>query len=320
MPNSSKTIPALAVAAWMLLTPAADGAPGPADPARPCYLFSYFTRNGQDGLRLASSRDGLTWKPVREGKPLLRPQIGKDKLMRDPCIVRGPDGVFHMVWTTGWWDRGIGVAHSKDLIHWSPQRRVGVMEHEPQAKNCWAPELFYDAATKRYLIFWATTIPGRFPKTQRKGDHNHRMYCTTTSDFQTYTRTRLFYEPGVNVIDATIVKVGGRHLMFIKDETRQPPAKTIRLAWADAAAGPYGPLSGPITGTYWCEGPSAIRIGGFWYVYFDKYRKHRYGALRSPDLKRWQDVSRDVRFPAGARHGTVFEVPPAVWDKLLTAP
>jgi len=35
---------------------------------------------------------------------------------------------------------------------------------------------------------------------------NHRIYGTTTRDFWTFSPTRLFYEPGFNVIDATIVR------------------------------------------------------------------------------------------------------------------
>lgn len=62
-------------------------------------------------------------------------------LMRDRWICRGPDGIFHMVWTTSWGQRGIGLAHSRDLISWSEQKFVEVMAHEPKAMNCWAPEI-----------------------------------------------------------------------------------------------------------------------------------------------------------------------------------
>src|SRR5262245_33981799 len=80
------------------------------------YLFAYFKSNGEDGLHLAYSHDGLKWKALNEDKPYLTPAVGGEKLMRDPCVIQGPDGVFHMVWTTGWRGREIGVAHSKDLI------------------------------------------------------------------------------------------------------------------------------------------------------------------------------------------------------------
>lgn len=56
---------------------------------------------------------------------------------------------------------------------------------DPQARNVWAPEIFYDGTQKQFMIFWASTIPGRFPATDRTGDggYNHRMYFTVTTDF-----------------------------------------------------------------------------------------------------------------------------------------
>ena len=65
-------------------------------------LFSYFRNNGEDGLHLATSGDGLRWRVLQGGKALLEPKVGESKLMRDPSIARGPDGTFHMVWTTSW--------------------------------------------------------------------------------------------------------------------------------------------------------------------------------------------------------------------------
>jgi hypothetical protein len=105
---------------------------------QPHYLFSSFRDNGQDGLHLAHSRDGLKWFALNGDRSFLTPTVGT-KLIRDPSIARGPDGMFHMVWTTGWWDRGIGVAHSRDLVTWSDQQFLPVMGHEPEAVNCWAP-------------------------------------------------------------------------------------------------------------------------------------------------------------------------------------
>ncbi|MBN1845689.1 MAG: glycoside hydrolase family 97 N-terminal domain-containing protein [Sedimentisphaerales bacterium] len=290
---------------------------------KPVYLFSYFKGNGEDGLHLAYSRDGYRWEPLNQDRPYLAPAVG-GKLMRDPCIRQGPDGTFHLVFTSSWSDRGIGYAYSRDLIHWSPQRFIPVMEHEPGALNCWAPEWFYDEAEKQYLIFWATTIPGRFGETDNQdgGKYNHRMYCVTTKDFVTFSETRLFYDQGFNVIDATIVRDDGRCVMICKDETNLPftPQKNLRLAFADRAAGPYGQAGGPITGDYWCEGPSAIRIADEWIVYFDKYRKHAYGAVASGDLEHWRDISQKVAFPRGARHGTVFTVLEAVLENLQNPP
>jgi beta-xylosidase len=230
--------------------------------------------------------------------------------MRDPCLLQGPDGTFHMVWTDSWHDRTIGYARSRDLLHWSPQKALPVMLHEPTARNCWAPEIVYDETRRRFLIFWATTIPGRFPETESsaEGDHNHRMYCTTTEDFRTFTPTRLFYDGGFNVIDATLLQDGGWFYLFVKDETLKPvPKKHLRMARSRDLEGPYTDLSEPFTQS-WVEGPAAIKIGSEYRVYYDAYREHRYGAVRSRDLVTWEDISERVVFPPGTRHGTVLRV------------
>lgn len=71
------------------------------------YLFCYFKNNGEDGLHLAFSNDGYKWKALFNDSSVLKPAVSKDKLMRDPCIIRGKDGKFHMVWTVSWNDKGI---------------------------------------------------------------------------------------------------------------------------------------------------------------------------------------------------------------------
>ncbi|MHC4556607.1 MAG: glycoside hydrolase family 43 protein [Planctomycetota bacterium] len=283
------------------------------------YLFSYFKDNGQDGLHLAYSHDGLKWTSLKNDQSFLKPQVA-GKLMRDPCICQGPDGTFHMVWTCGWWEKGIGIAHSKDLIKWSEQKYIPVMEHEPTARNCWAPEIFYDAKGRKYLIYWSTTIPGRFSASENTGDEgkggklNHRIYCVTTKDFQTYSKAELFYDDGFNVIDATIVKEGDKYVMFLKDETKEPVAKkNIRIAYSDKLEGPYGHASEPISPD-WVEGPTALKINDYWYLYYDGYTRHQYEGLRSKDLKNWESITDKLSFPKGTRHGTAFIVP----DKLLT--
>lgn len=282
------------------------------------YLFSYFMGNGEDGLHLAYSTDGLKWEALKNNKSFLTPTAGKDKLMRDPCILRGPDGKFRMVWTVSWNEKGIGYAWSEDLINWSEQYYLPVMEHEPDARNCWAPEVFYDESTRQYMIFWSTTIPGRFPGSEAAGDdkYNHRMYYVTTTDFLDFAETELLYDKGFNVIDGTLVNERTRFVMFLKDETRNPPQKNIRVATGNKLTGPYSKPSDPITGKYWAEGPTSVKIGDYWVVYFDKYTEHKMGAVRSKDFVTWEDISDQVSFPQGTRHGTVFKVPFAILENL----
>lgn len=284
------------------------------------YLFSYFVKNGEDGLHFAYSTDGLTWQALKGGGSFLKPTIGKDKLMRDPCIYQDKNGVYQMVWTSGWWDKIIGYASSKDLVNWSEQKAIPTMEHEPTARNSWAPEVSYDEKRKLFLIFWATTIPGRHSdvaNSEKEKGLNHRMYYITTPDFKTFSETKMFFNPDFSVIDATIFKWKKEHYLFVKNENPKPAEKNIRITQAKNALGPYPTqVSAPITGDYWAEGPTAIEIGEYVYVYFDKYTQHKYGAVRSKDLKTWEDVSDQVKFPEGIRHGTVFKVSPTMLKSL----
>ena len=98
------------------------------------FMFSYFNNNGKDGLHLAYSNDGLNWTALNNDRTFLIPVLSKDSLMRDPCIIRGSDGLFHMVWTVSWKEKGIGYASSKALIHWSEQKFIPVMMQEDWAK------------------------------------------------------------------------------------------------------------------------------------------------------------------------------------------
>ena len=289
------------------------------------YIFSYFVGQA-DGLHLAYSHDGYNWTPVAENRALLPPQIGEDKLMRDPSICQGPDGTFHMVWTSSWTDRIIGYASSPDLIHWSEQQAIPVMMHEPEAHNCWAPELFYDAPSKTFWILWATTIPGRHGEvatSESEKGLNHRIYCTTTRDFKTFTPTRLYFDPGFSAIDAAVVRdpKTSELIMVVKNENSAPAEKNLRVTRSRSMRSGFPTkVSAPIHGDYWAEGPSPLFLeDGSLIVYFDRYREGRYGAVRSTDHgQTWSEVPADLlSLPQGIRHGTAFQVDDAVLDRLL---
>ncbi len=282
------------------------------------FMFSYFNNNGKDGLHLAYSYDGYRWTALNNDRSLLQPVLSKDSLMRDPCIVRGADGLFHMVWTVSWNQRGIGYASSADLFHWSEQQYLPVMHNDDSARNCWAPEITHDRKKKQYMIYWATTIAGKYKMdTIVESGYNHRIYYVLTKDFKTFSKTKLLYDKGFNVIDATIVPDGDRFVMFLKDETRIPPQKNIKIATGRSLNGAYSDASSPITGNYWAEGPTTLKVNGNWIVYFDKYRDHKYGAVQSADLKNWTDVSDRISLPQGIRHGSIFRISRQEFDRLV---
>ena len=282
-----------------------------AESLKPQYVFCFFRGNGEAGPFLALSEDAINWREVNGGKPVLIPQMG-GKLTRDPSICRGPDGTYHMVWTSSWKDNGFGVAHSKNLLDWSEQGYVAVNKDEPKAKNTWAPEIFYDDASKQHVVIWSTTITGLFPETELNGDdgYNHRIYSTTTQDFKSWTPKRLFYDGGFNAIDAFLFKKDGKYGMVVKDETLKPvAAKNLHVVWSEGGVmGPWGKAGPAFTDNQeaWAEGPTALRVGDRWLVYYDKYNKGGYGAIETRDFVSFTPVH--VSLPKGIRHGTVVEV------------
>ncbi len=149
------------------------------------WLFVGFKGNAEDGVYYATSPDGYHWTIANQDRPVFH-QTSPNELMRDPFLQRGPDGTFHMVWTWSWRSPTvIGHSTSTDLLHWTPHEQLNVLANEPAALNAWAPALYYEPDHKRWLIFWSSTIPGRFPGDD-SGDSglNHRIFYTTTPDFK----------------------------------------------------------------------------------------------------------------------------------------
>ena len=254
------------------------------------YLFTSFRGNGEDGLRFLWSDDGYHWTEVPG--TFLKPRVGPSKLMRDPSLLRGPDGTFHLVWTTGWkGDQGFGYARSKDLVHWSPQQFIPVMEHEPTTVNVWAPELFYDEPNEQFIICWASTIPGRFPDHAEPHDNNQRMYYTTTRDFKTFAPAKLFFDPDFSVIDCTIVKDGRRATCSC---SRTTPGRCghLRVAFGDSPLGPWRDVSQPFTEQLHRRARRSLKLGDDWIIYYDAYRSRH---LRRREDARLQDVHRRHR-------------------------
>lgn len=288
------------------------------------YLFTSFRKNGETGVHLALSRDGKKWTALNGDQPWIKVEK-PGELMRDPFLVLGPDKTWHLIWTWGWTrkDTGgelkIGHSSSQDLVTWTPHEEIKLLLNEPEARNAWAPEAVWDAEKKHWIIFWATTIPGRFPDSENgagESNYNHRMYSTTTKDWKTFTPETVWFNPGFNTIDSTVVRDGKRWIMVFKDERRKPEMKNLRLAFADSPAGPWKDVTEPFTPS-WVEGPSVLKIGPEWWIYYDHYTKPRhYGAMRTKDWKTFEEMTSHLSFPEDHRHGTVVTVSEELAAKL----
>jgi hypothetical protein len=224
------------------------------------FLLSYFTGNGETGVHLAASEDGLAFKNLNEGRPIfVPPSWAGQNLTRDPSIVYR-DGVFHMVWTSSWTGECFGAATSPDLKAWSQPVQVQPFKNWPandRPGNTWAPEVQWDPVQKNYAIIWSSStalVEGdgghdsggleKDPARNVKPDlRHHRTFICRTSDFQSFTEAKLFFAPGVSEIDGMMAfddqgspdPSQGRWVLVCKDEQfAEIGGKNIRLAVAGA--------------------------------------------------------------------------------------
>ena len=278
------------------------------------YLFTSFHEPADEGLRFLYSYDGFHWDSIPG--IFLKPEVGKQKVMRDPSMVQGPDGTFHLVWTCSWnLDPGFGYASSKDLIHWSEQKHIPVMAHDTSVVNVWAPELFYEDSTGEFYVVWASTIPFKFEKGEEEERNNHRLYYTKTKDFVDFTPAELFYDPGFSSIDAVIVKrAPSDYVLVFKDNTR--PERNILAAFGKTPAGPYGDTTERFTEMF-TEGPSVVKVGDEWLIYFDAYRNKAYEAVSTKDFRQFTPINDKINVPAGHKHGTIVKVSEKVLNGIV---
>lgn len=296
-------------------------------PEREVYLFTSHREPALDGLHFLYSYDGYLWDSLPGS--WLKPKIGNDApyynndtkqmenpkyfpnpMMRDPSMVQGPDGTFHLVWTLGWsGSKGFGYASSQDLIHWSVQREIRVMA-DSLTNNVWAPELFYDDEKQEFLVIWSSSIRReRYTAADSLGKNNsHRMYYTSTKDFQTFATTKPFYDPGFNSIDGFILKRDKNDYVFIVKDNRKPGYSNLFCVFGQSPEGAYGNPSATFAPMY-SEGACAVKVGNEWLIYFDVYREHRYGAVSTKDFRNFTPIDNKISIPQGHKHGTILKVP-----------
>jgi sucrose-6-phosphate hydrolase SacC (GH32 family) len=292
------------------------------------YVFTFF-RDFALAMHLAISDDLIHWKELNAQEPIVESQVG-ERYMRDPFIIKGKDGVFHMLWTDGWGSQDIVYTSSKNLIDWTEQQVIPVMRDFPSAKNAWAPEACYDVQRDEYRIFWSSTVEDDFPedKDKPKDYRNHRIYSCTTKDFKLFSPSSKYFDPGYNVIDASINFHDGTYVMAFKDErgnnTYVPEEKAhkyIFVATSQDLAGPWKINSEPVSKILmsetegndkklWTEGPCVFWNGKNqeWWIFCEYFRNHQYSAFLSKDLIQWQNIDDQLQFPPGSKHGTIFSV------------
>jgi hypothetical protein len=188
--------------------------------AKDAYVFAYFKEPGSQGIYLALSRDGHTYTPLNDGQPWVKPEQ-PGEIMRDVFITRNPSGKgFRMVWTWGWKGNSLGYADSPDLMTWSKQVRVPIMQEFPTVRNTWAPETYWDTKAGQWLLLWSSSFSedasGSPLVPQVRGAEGGanlglgewvaglRIWASRTKDFKSFTHPAVFFDRGFPVIDATM--------------------------------------------------------------------------------------------------------------------
>lgn len=306
--------------------------------AKKAYVFTSFREPSVSGLQYLYSYDGLHWdsipgvfmKPMISNEtPYIDRFTGKEvtptfcgtHVLRDPSIIKGTDGTFHLVWTTAWsGSHGFGYASSRDLIHWSEQREIPVMA-DSCTNNVWAPELFYDDETEYYYIVWSSAIhPDRYTDEDKKGTNGcHRPYFTKTKDFKTFTPAKQFYDCGFNSIDGFIVKKAKNDYVFVLKDNRKPGYSDLFCVFGNSPEGPFSSPSAKFAPHY-SEGPCVLKLGDEWIIYFDQYKPdQRYCAYSTKDFKTFTEINDRISVPVGHKHGTIVEVTNKQLKKILKA-
>lgn len=310
------------------------------------YIFTSFNEPSIDGLRYLYSYDALHWDTIPG--VWMKPTIGNERgyvdaftheacvptfapdcrVLRDPSIAQGPDGTFHLVWTTQWLgSKGFGYAHSKDLINWSAQIEIPVMQ-DAETNNVWAPEIMYDDDEKVFVIIWSSMIaPEDYTEADKLGKNGaHRMWYTTTRDFRRFTPARRYYDPGFNSIDGFLLKRAKNDYVLISKDNRKPGFSNLFCSFSSSLHGPFvtadnapvGTTPSVTFGREYSEGPCAIKVGDEWLIYFDQYRPtQEFGAVKTRDFKTFTPINDKISVPAAHKHGTIIKVSRDVLDNLL---
>ena len=206
---------------------------------------------------------------------------------RDAYLGRGEESDGYFITTTDmkqhvsgvWNNHGINLLRSKDLIHWEgttfdftkgksifsdPEAVTGVYDTDEEyarINRVWAPQFVWDKdygnGEGAYLVYYSIL-------STNEGDTRDRIfYSYADREFKTLTQPRLFFDPGVAVIDADIVynPYDGLYHMFYKREGASGTDRGIYEATSDRLVGGTWTDVAHVTneGSELVEAPTAVR-------------------------------------------------------------
>ncbi len=277
------------------------------------YLFAYFTGNGvgEEAVRFALSNDGFHYTALNNNEPVINSEdISSSGGVRDPHILRGPDGYFYMVVTDlyvpemGWSNYALVLLKSADLINWTSSvvnipNAFGAEFSE--VNRVWAPQTIYDEETGKLMVYFSLKFGN---------DPDKIYYSYANDDFTsllTVPRQLLFGTAGQPFIDADIVRKDNKFYLFMKTEGGDAG---IKVAVSDSLTKGY-----VLHDQYLDQTSSAVEgscvfklINSDTYILmYDVYTSGHYQFTSGTDLLNFKVVN-DVSMNFTPRHGTVIPV------------
>ncbi|MFC5458876.1 glycoside hydrolase family 43 protein [Massilia niabensis] len=315
------------------------GAKAPAEKDMAAYLFVYF-KDETHSIHFATSTDGYTFTDINGADPIL---LGKDVLeqkgVRDPHIMRGPDGAFYMSMTDlhifaqreglrgtewerpggeyGWGNnRALILMKSFDLINWT-HALVHVGGAFPAKYGdigaAWAPQTIFDKDKNKLMVYFTT---------RHRTTPDYMVYSYVDSAYNKLETEpqRLFTYPKADksTIDGDIIQVGDKyHLHYVAHD--KPGG--LRHAVSDKIN--EGFVFDPAKvdpETVACEAPMVWRrIGTDKYVLmYDVFgaKPNNMGFSETTDFKNYRNLGRfnEQGSPmkatnfSGPKHGTIMHI------------
>lgn len=306
------------------------------------YLFVYFPSNQNENIYYALSTDGYNYTPINEGQMVVSSDtISLKGGVRDPHILRAPDGLFYMVCTDmrsaqGWdSNRGLVMMKSADLIHWThsrvnfPDRFHGT--HFANVTRVWAPETIWDpdyenadGSRGRLMVYFSLlTNDNSIP-------YDKDYYCYANDDFtDLLDEPTFFYDRGSATIDMNIVYNERDSLYhgFYKNEGQGGICKVTARRLTAAPGEPAGSQWSTPSGTLQQTTEAVEGAGVFkrinsdeWVLMYDCYNNKHYQFCSSKDLERFTFVQNTETTGAFTpRHGTVIAITAEETRRLMEA-
>ena len=306
------------------------------------YLFAYFPSNDNENIYYALSNDGYNFTAMNNGNRVIAADtVSIKKGLRDPHVLRAPNGWFYMVNTDmksaeGWAsNRGMVLMRSRDLINWEhstihfPERYKG--KNFANVTRVWAPETFWDDTyenkdgTKgRPLVYFSLlTGDGTIAYDKVYFAYANENFTDLESD------PIHFFDRGKSTIDMDIVynpvdkfyhafykNEGDGGICKVRAQSLTSSNHTKAPSWLYQCKSPLQQTTEAVEGA----GVFKLINQNSWVLMYDCYMNKHYQFTSSVDLENFKFVQdTEMKGAFTPRHGTILPVTAEETAKLMKA-